>query len=186
MIVALPSTLTGSIGVFGGKFVVRRPAGADRADHRRGRAGRALVDVLGPPRFTDDERARLAATIDAIYDDFVAKVAQGRGRPVDRDRRHRPRPGVDRQRRAGASVWSTSSAVCATRSGSPARGPGCPTTRRSRRPLHVPPLARLGRPKNSEDPRALTRTAIPGMSDLAAAWGLPAAAVLSMPPITIR
>jgi len=32
--------------------------------------------------FTDDERQRLAATIDAIYADFVAKVAQGRGRPV--------------------------------------------------------------------------------------------------------
>ena len=33
-------------------------------------------------RFADDERQRLAATIDAIYDDFVGKVAAGRGRSV--------------------------------------------------------------------------------------------------------
>ena len=32
--------------------------------------------------FSDDERARFAITIDAIYDDFVGKVAAGRKRPA--------------------------------------------------------------------------------------------------------
>src|SRR5674476_1263243 len=39
--------------------------------------------MFSPRRgFTDDERERLAATMDAIYDVFVPKVARGRGRPV--------------------------------------------------------------------------------------------------------
>ena len=52
--------------------------------------------------------------------------------------------------------------------------------------LHVSPLARLGRPRNSEDPRAAVRATLPGLSDLTAQLGLPASTELRMPPITLR
>ena len=48
VIVALPSTLTGSIGVFGGKIVVPRADGPGRSDHRVDRARGAVADVLDP------------------------------------------------------------------------------------------------------------------------------------------
>jgi hypothetical protein len=50
----------------------------------------------------------------------------------------------------------------------------------------IPPLARLSRPKNSEDPRTWVRTELPGLGDVAAALGLPTDAALRMPNITVR
>ena len=82
VIVALPATLTGSIGVFGGKMVVRGLL--DRLGLTTGTVSHGARALMFSSRrgFRDDERARLAAVIDAIYDDFVAKVADGRRRPV--------------------------------------------------------------------------------------------------------
>lgn len=79
VIVALPSTLTGSIGVFGGKFVVRDLL--ERIGLSTGEVEQGARSLMFSARrgFSEDERVRLAATIDAIYDDFVAKVARGRG-----------------------------------------------------------------------------------------------------------
>ena len=60
-----------------------------------------------------------------------------------------------------------------------ARAAGRAARRRSGRsaPLHVPPLARLGRPKNSEDPRAASAvTAWPGSPTSPAPWACPPAA----------
>jgi protease-4 len=54
------------------------------------------------------------------------------------------------------------------------------------RALHVGPLARLGRPKNTEDPRAVINAMLPGLSDIAAALGMPATSELRMPSITVR
>ena len=135
--------------------------------------------------FSDDERERLAATIDAIYEAFVAKVAQGRGRPVAEIE------GVARGR-----VWTGSDAlgiglvdelgglrdavrIARLRAGLPADAPVC-------HPGHVAPLGRLGRAKNTEDPRAVLSATLPGLSDIAAALGLPATAALRMPSITVR
>ena len=81
-IVALPSTLTGSIGVLGGKFVTSELWEKVGLDHRGRRARRAARMWSARRGFTDDERERLNAEIDAIYADFVAKVAAGRGRTV--------------------------------------------------------------------------------------------------------
>ena len=81
VIVALPATLTGSIGVLGGKFVVRdllERLGLTTGTVQQGE--RALM-YSARRRFGEEERARLAATIDAVYADFVGKVARGRGRP---------------------------------------------------------------------------------------------------------
>ena len=82
-IVALPSTLTGSIGVLGGKFVTSELWEKIGSDLRRP-SSRASGPGCGrrAAGFTDDERERLNAEIDAIYADFVAKVAAGRGRTV--------------------------------------------------------------------------------------------------------
>jgi protease-4 len=185
VIVALPSTLTGSIGVFGGKLVVRELL--DRVGLNTGTVSHGARSLMFSTRrgFSDDERERLAATIDAIYDDFVTKVAQGRGHPVAEIE------GIARGR-----VWTGSDAlgiglvdelgglhdavrVARSRAGLPADAP-------VRRAVHVRPLARLRRAKNSDDPRAVASVKLAGISDVAAALGLPATSALRMPSITVR
>ncbi|GAA2757974.1 signal peptide peptidase SppA [Actinopolymorpha rutila] len=78
-IVAQPGTLTGSIGVFGGKAVVR-----DLLDRvgvaRDGVAeGRNAAMFSAYHRFTADEWRRLEDWLDQVYEDFTAKVAADRG-----------------------------------------------------------------------------------------------------------
>jgi protease-4 len=63
---------------------------------------------------------------------------------------------------------------------------GLPVDASVRRPVHVRRLRRLGRAKNSEDPRALLAASWPSSTDIAGALGLPATAILRMPPITLR
>jgi protease-4 len=185
VIVALPATLTGSIGVFGGKMVVRGLL--DRVGLSTGTVSHGARSLMFSARrgFSDDERERLGATIDAIYDDFVAKVAQGRGRSV-----------AEIESIARGRVWTGSDAlgiglvdelgglrdavrIARSRAGLPPDAP-------LRRPIHLTPVARLRRAKNSEDPRAALSTALPGLADVAAALGLPAAAALRMPPTTLH
>jgi protease-4 len=184
VIVALPGTLTGSIGVFGGKLVVQ--ALLERVGLTTGTVEQGARSLMFSARrgFRDDERARLAATLDAIYDDFVAKVAEGRHRPV-----------ADIEAVSRGRVWTGRDAVGAglvdelgglrhavriarSRAGLPDDAPVL-------RALHVKPLARLGRAKNSEDPRAVAGASWPGLADLAAALGMPAGAALQMPPINV-
>jgi protease IV len=184
VIVALPATLTGSIGVFGGKVVVRELL--DRVGLTTGTVSHGARSLMFSTRrgFSDDERERLAATIDAIYDDFVAKVAAGRRRPVAEIE------GVARGR-----VWTGDDAlavglvdelgglrdavrIARNRAGLPSDAPVTA-------PVHISPLARLGRAKNSEDPRA-ARLALPSVSDIATVLGLPPGTALRMPSIQIR
>lgn len=82
-IVAQPGTLTGSIGVVSGKFMTR---------DAWARIGVTFDDVyLGENApygsvqtpFTPAGEARLAASLDAVYDDFKEKVAAGRGMSVE-------------------------------------------------------------------------------------------------------
>jgi protease-4 len=96
VIVALPATLTGSIGVLGGKLVAHElleRLGLTTGSVEHG--GRSLM-FSTRRGFSDGERERLAATIDAIYDDFITKVAQGRRRPVSEIEGGGPRPRLDR------------------------------------------------------------------------------------------
>ena len=81
-IYALPDTLTGSIGVVGGKLA---PSGAlakiGVTTYPMGRGKRAtMMASLGP--WTADERAAVQAHMQAIYDVFVGRVAAGRGKSV--------------------------------------------------------------------------------------------------------
>jgi protease-4 len=185
VIVALPATLTGSIGVLGGKLVVDgllERMGVNTGSVQRG--ARALMYSLRR-EFSEDERARFAATIDAIYNDFVAKVAAGRRRPI---------PEIEAVARG--RVWTGQDAleaglvdelggirdatrIARERADLPEDAPVLGAIR-------IPPLARLGRPKNSEDPRTWIGTAWPGLRDVAAALGLPANATLRMPEISLR
>jgi protease IV len=187
VIVALPSTLTGSIGVLGGKMVV--DSLLDRIGVNTGSVQRGARAFMYSARkgFSEDERARFGVTIDAIYDDFVGKVAVGRKRPV-----------ADIEAVARGRVWTGRDAleaglvdelgglrdairIARERAGLPDDAPVLGAVR-------IPPLARLSRPKNSDDPRTWVGTALPRAKDLAniaAALGLPGDAVLRMPEITL-
>jgi protease-4 len=77
-IVAQPSTITGSIGVFGGKFSLRGlydKLGVTKELLSRGQRA-AMFTEYRP--WTDDERQRIRALMVSFYQDFVGKVAQGR------------------------------------------------------------------------------------------------------------
>ena len=77
-IVAQPGTLTGSIGVVGGKVVLRGlydKMGITRETFTRGRNATLFSDYTP---FSDHERKRVEALMGDIYDDFVRKAAQGR------------------------------------------------------------------------------------------------------------
>jgi protease IV len=84
LIVAQPATLTGSIGIFGGKVVTGgtyEKLGATIESLSIGR--NAQMDSPARP-FNDSERAKLREELDAFYGQFVAKVAASRKMPVAR------------------------------------------------------------------------------------------------------
>ena len=86
-IVAQPSTLTGSIGVFGGKFVVAEALGRFGVDMRNLTVGGDYASAFSPSQsFTPAQRSAFAAQIDRTYDEFIARVAAGRGLPPARVR----------------------------------------------------------------------------------------------------
>jgi protease IV len=78
-IVAEPTTLTGSIGVFGGKFALGPALARFGVDARGIKVGGDFADALsaGEP-MTPTQRAAFSSWMDRIYDGFVGRVAQGR------------------------------------------------------------------------------------------------------------
>lgn len=86
VIVAQPGTLTGSIGVFGGKPSVSGLLGRIGVTSESVDVG-ANSGMFSPSRaYSEPQWERVNAWLDRIYDDFVGKVAEGRG--FDRDRAH--------------------------------------------------------------------------------------------------
>jgi protease IV len=82
-IVALPGTITGSIGVVAGKFITTElyeRLGLTAEPVERGQHARMRSRLRG---FSDDEWGRVRAFLDRIYEEFVAKVAEGRGLNVE-------------------------------------------------------------------------------------------------------
>jgi len=79
-IVAEPATLTGSIGVFGGKFVTRRfeeeILGFGHDAQKRG-ANADIYSSLQP--YSPEQDARVQQLMDRTYSTFVGHVAAGRG-----------------------------------------------------------------------------------------------------------
>ncbi len=86
-IVAQPTTLTGSIGVYGGKFAVGPALERFGVDMRQTGVGGDYAGAfgLGQP-FTSPQRAAFAGWMDRIYETFIARVAAGRKLPVERVR----------------------------------------------------------------------------------------------------
>lgn len=82
-IVAQPGTITGSIGVFAGKFALTelyKKVGLTTWTTRRG----ALSGLLSSPdAFTDAERAKLRQRIEAFYTTFITKAGESRGKTPD-------------------------------------------------------------------------------------------------------
>jgi len=82
-IIAYPNTLTGSIGVFFGKPVLKGlydKIGVSKDVLKRGKF--ADIDTDYRP-LNDDERAKLRREIEVFYRGFVERVAAGRKRPYD-------------------------------------------------------------------------------------------------------
>lgn len=77
-IVAQPSTLTGSIGIYGGKFAVEGLL--EKAGVTHWNAQRTPYAGLNDPTrpYTDEERAKIKQRLQSFYDSFVAKAAKGR------------------------------------------------------------------------------------------------------------
>jgi protease-4 len=78
MIVAQPATLTGSIGIYGGKYVIggtMDKIGAATATVKNG----ANADIYSPfSRFSEPQRDRLQQHMDGFYRTFVQRVADAR------------------------------------------------------------------------------------------------------------
>ncbi len=89
-IYAEPSSIVGSIGVFGGKLVISpglKELGISSftfpASHAEGAAERAgYLSPLVP--WNDETRGRVRALMQGIYDLFVARVAEGRKMPAEK------------------------------------------------------------------------------------------------------
>ncbi len=82
-IVAQPATLTGSIGVFGGKVVTRQLF--ERYGVRRDAVAVGPRARMFSPAFdyTDDEWSLVNGWLDRVYDDFTTKVAEHRRLSLD-------------------------------------------------------------------------------------------------------
>jgi protease-4 len=186
VIVAQPTTITGSIGVVGGKVVISdllERVGLNTGAVEHGGSARMYSLRRG---FSDDERAKLGAMLDRVYREFVQKVADGRGMSYD-----------DVHSIARGRIWSGTDAVtnglvdtlgglrdaadiARERAGLRSDAPIRPAVR-------VTPIERLRRPRSSDDPRAAA-AAVSAWGDLAgiaAAIGLPTTGPLRMPSIRL-
>jgi protease-4 len=86
-IVADPGTLTGSIGVFGGKIVLGPALAKWGVDLRPIGVGGDYAGAEGSAQpFDPKQRAAFAAAIDKVYDGFINRVAAGRHLSPDRVR----------------------------------------------------------------------------------------------------
>ncbi len=84
-IIAQPSTLTGSIGVFGGKFAFGPAMARFGVDVRRTTVGADYAGAFGPgAEFTPEQRAAFSGWMDQIYANFLTRVAEGRKLPLQR------------------------------------------------------------------------------------------------------
>jgi protease-4 len=81
-IVAEPATLTGSIGVFSGKFVVGKGLADIGITADRTAAG-PFAGMDSPfSQYTPEQTQKINASIDTIYDGFISLVANGRKIPA--------------------------------------------------------------------------------------------------------
>lgn len=78
-IIANPTTLTGSIGVFGGKIAFGPALSKFGVDTRQITVGNDYAGSFGVGQgFTQEQRTHFSAWMDRIYDGFIQRVAEGR------------------------------------------------------------------------------------------------------------
>ena len=94
-IYALPTTLTGSIGVVGGKFALGDLFGKLGVNWEKIHWGKNAGLWSANTPFSASEAERINAMLDNVYDNFIARVAKGRGMEKD---------AVDKV--AGGRVWT--------------------------------------------------------------------------------
>lgn len=78
VIVAQPGTLTGSIGIFTGKFVTGGTFAKLGANIEATSDGKHAEINSPDRRFTNEERQKITESMQAFYDQFVEKVAEAR------------------------------------------------------------------------------------------------------------
>jgi len=191
VIVAQPGTITGSIGVFGGKAVTAALTDKLGVNYGAVQQGRNSLMYSTHRSFDAAELERLDAFLDHVYADFTGKVAEGR--KMTQDAVHAIAKG---------RVWTGADAaenglvdtlgglrdairIARERAGLPADAPARPA-------VTIPPLARLKPPRSTDDPR----TAAAGVSLWAPGWGsyagvaeqlgLPAYGPLTMTAVSLR
>ncbi|WP_062435974.1 signal peptide peptidase SppA [Herbidospora daliensis] len=184
VIYAQPGTLTGSIGVFGGKAVLGglldRLGIATEIVAEGANAG--MFSATRP--FSDSQWARINTWLDRVYDDFVDKVAEGRG--MERDRaeslaRGRVWTGSDaRDNGLVDELGGVEDALAEAR-----KRAGLAADAPVRSYPKINPLERLIPPESSEDKTAaMARVRLEAWGPLAAfaaELGLPAAGPLVLP-----
>lgn len=181
VIVASPATLTGSIGVFGGKAVI------DRLLDRAGIASAAVSEgahalMLSPRRpYSDSELDLLHRWLDRVYDDFVGKVAADRSMSAEQVHeiaRGRVWTGADAAERGLVDELGgldTAVQLARERAGLVARRDLADVRRYPRRKA----ADRLHAPRSSESPAAALGWG--KLADIAGRVGLPSAGPLLMP-----
>ncbi|GGS58038.1 signal peptide peptidase SppA [Planobispora rosea] len=171
VIIAQPGTLTGSIGVFGGKPVIGELLDKIGVTSETVSEGANAAMFSTAHGFSESQWARVNAWLDRIYDDFVGKAAQGRG--LTRERAHelaRGRVWTGADARDGGLVDEVGGLedaldLARKRAGLPVDAPI-----RTYPKLH--PLERLRPPESSEDrAAALARVRVEAWGPIAALAG---------------
>jgi len=84
VIVAQPGTLTGSIGIFAGKFVIDGTLGKVGVTTQTVKSGKN-ADIYSPfARFSPEQREKVGQYMEGFYKSFITKVADGRHSTTDR------------------------------------------------------------------------------------------------------
>jgi protease-4 len=84
VIVAQPGTLTGSIGIFAGKFVLDSTLNKVGVATQTVKSGKN-ADIYSPfARFSPEQREKVGQYMDGFYKGFITKVADGRHSTLDR------------------------------------------------------------------------------------------------------
>lgn len=181
-IVSLPSTMTGSIGVLGGKMVINQAL--DRIGVAAEAIGSASATMFSPARrFDDQEWSRVESWLDAVYDDFTRKAAEDRDldyAALESNARGRVWTGADARDRGLVDelggLQAAIAAACAR------IGVDRDQVRVQKLP-HLTWLDRLRPPESTESPHVSALTAPPqGMfATITAALGIDGWGLLTMP-----
>jgi protease-4 len=82
-IVATRATITGSIGVFGGKFAIADAMREFGIDPATVYVGGDYTTAYGTEKMTDSQKKAQHAQLQAVYDRFTGLVAEGRHLPIE-------------------------------------------------------------------------------------------------------